>query len=100
MFIIFLRFSTQKADAPAHMQEHKDWIQAGFDAGIFLLSGSLSPNQGGAILAHNTSLAALEGRVAQDPFVIHNIVQAEIAEIAPAKSVANLEFLISGKGKP
>ena len=40
---------------------------------------------GGAILAHNTSWPALEERVAGDPFVAENVVQAQISEIAASR---------------
>ena len=50
---------------------------------MFLLVGSIHPGQGGAILAHGTTAAGLEIRVKADPFVEHNVVTAEILEIAP-----------------
>ena len=94
MFIILLKFSDNKAQASQFMAGHKDWIQRGFDDGIFLLTGSLQPNSGGAVVAHNTSLPDLQNRVNDDPFVAENIVSAEILEISPAKSDERLEFLL------
>jgi len=75
------------------MQGHKDWIKRGFDDGVFLLSGSLQPGQGGGVMAHNTTLADLQTRVEQDPFVAENIVTAEIIEITPALADDRLQFL-------
>ncbi|MBL4617167.1 MAG: hypothetical protein JKY46_05685 [Robiginitomaculum sp.] len=94
MFIIFLKFSDNKSQASQYMQEHKNWLQKGFDDQVFLVSGSLQPNQGGGIITHNTSLAELESRVSEDPFVTHNIVTAQIIEITAAKADQRLEFLI------
>jgi len=94
MFIILLKFSDNKAQASQFMAGHKDWIQRGFDDGIFLLTGSLQPNSGGAVVAHNTSLPDLQNRVNDDPFVAENIVSAEILEISPAKADERLEFLL------
>jgi uncharacterized protein YciI len=84
MFIVLLRFSANKGKAGQFMDGHKDWITRGFDDGVFLMVGTLQP-QGGGILAHNTSLAALQRRVNEDPFVLENIVSAEILEIAPSR---------------
>ncbi len=50
------------------------------------LVGGLQPNLGGAIVAHNTSLADLQTRVNEDPFVAENVVSAEVLEITLAKT--------------
>ena len=94
MFVVLLKFSENKADAAAHMEGHKDWINRGFSDGVFLLAGSLQPGLGGSILAHNTSLSDLEARVNQDPFVAENVVVAEILEISPSRAEERLKFLI------
>lgn len=75
------------------MDDHNAWIKSGFDDGIFLLAGSLQPNAGGAIVAHNTTLSDLQNRVHNDPFVTEDAVSAEIPEITPAKTDDRLQFL-------
>ena len=59
MFIVLLKFSDNKAQAGQFMEGHNEWIKRGFDDGIFLVVGSLQPNLGGGILAHNTTLSDL-----------------------------------------
>ena len=76
------------------MEGHKEWIKRGFDDAVFLLAGSLQPNLGGGILAHDTSLSDLQGRVESDPFVVENVVKAEILEITPSKADPRLNFLL------
>lgn len=92
MFIITLRFA-DKAKAPQFMEAHNAWIKSGFDDGVFLLAGSLQPNAGGAILAHNAQRADIESRVQGDPFVAEGVVRAEILEIAPGRTDERLTFL-------
>ena len=94
MFIVLLEFSGNKGQASQFMEGHKEWIERGFDDGVFLLAGSLLPNLGGGIVAHNTSLSDLQSRVNDDPFVAENIVSAEILEIAPSRTDERLEFLL------
>jgi len=94
MFIVLLKFSANKAKAGQFMDGHNEWIKSGFDDDVFLLVGSLQPNSGGGIVAHNTSLSDLQGRVNADPFVAENVVIAEILEITPAKAVERLNFLL------
>lgn len=95
MFVVLLRFSDNKGQAGQFMDGHKEWIARGFDDGVFLVVGSLQPNLGGGIVAHNTSLADLETRVNTDPFVAENVVKAEILEIDPARTDTRLDFLLT-----
>ena len=94
MFIVFLKFSGNKGQAGQFMEGHNEWIKRGFDDNVFLLVGSLQPNLGGGILAHKTSLPDLQSRVNDDPFVVEDVVSAEIIEITPSKTDERLQFLI------
>ena len=94
MFIVLLKFSDNKGQASQFMEGHNEWIRHGFDDGVFLLVGSLQPNLGGGIVAHNTTLSDLQSRVNNDPFVMENVVSAEILEITPAKADDRLKFLL------
>ena len=94
MFIVLLKISNNKDQAGKFMESHKEWIKRGFDDGVFLLVGSLQPNLGGGIVAHNTSLSGLQSRVTDDPFVAENVVSAEILEIIPSKTDERLKFLL------
>ncbi len=93
MFVVTLKFADNKARAGELMEAHKAWIKSGFDQGIFLMVGSLQPNRGGGIIAHNTSFEKLEALMGKDPFVAENVVRAEILEITPARLDERLEFL-------
>jgi uncharacterized protein YciI len=94
MFLIQLRFSTNKANAGQFMDGHNAWLKGGFAKGIFLLTGTIQPKLGGAILAHNATLEQVKEIVKQDPFVIEGVVAAEIIEITPSKVAPQLEFLL------
>lgn len=94
MFVVTLKFSSNKGHASQFMEGHKEWIKRGFEDGVFVLVGNLQPNLGGGIVAHNTSLSDLQSRVNDDPFVAENVVSADILEIAPSKTDERLEFLL------
>jgi len=94
MFIVLLKFSENKSQAGQFMEAHKEWIKRGFEDGVFLMAGSLKPELGGAIVAHNLSQSDLQSRVNDDPFVAKNVVSAEFLEIAPSKADERLEFLL------
>ena len=94
MFVVLLKFSSNKGQAGRFMDGHREWIQRGLDDGVFLLVGSLQPDLGGGIVAFNTSLPDLQSRVNADPFVAEKVVSAEILEIAPARVDERLQFLL------
>jgi uncharacterized protein YciI len=95
MFVILLRFSANKSEAARLMEGHKAWIKRGFDDGVFLLVGNLQPGLGGGILVRGVSLPEIQSRVAQDPFVLENVVSAEVLEITPSRADERLAFLLS-----
>jgi len=95
MFVILLKLSENKSKAGEFMDAHNDWIKRGFEDGVFLLVGSLQSGLGGSVIAHNTSLSALQERVNDDPFVVQNIASAEILEIDAKKADERLSFLVS-----
>lgn len=94
MFIVLLRFSDNKDKAGEFMDGHKEWIKRGFDDGVFLFAGSLQPNLGGAVVAHDTSLSDLQDRVNDDPFVSENVASPDILEITPSRFDERLRFLL------
>ncbi len=93
MFLVLLKFTGDKSRAGQLMEGHKRWVERGFADGVFALVGSLQPSTGGAVLAHGVSRSDLEARVNEDPFVIENVVSAEILEITPSRADERLQFL-------
>ena len=94
MFIVLLKFAENKDKAADFMAGHREWLERGFDEGVFLLAGSLQPGLGGGILAQGVSRPDLETRVKEDPFVAGRVVRAEILELAPSKAEERLSFLL------
>lgn len=95
MYVVFLKFAANRADAPRHMDGHNAWIRQGFEDGVFLLAGSLVPGVGGAVLVRGEPREALEARVAADPFVKEGVVSAEIHQIAPGRTHEGLAALLA-----
>ncbi len=93
MFIVFLKFSANKAAASEFMPAHSKWLATGFDAGVFQCAGLMTEGTGGMILAKGESRAALETRVNADPFVINDVVTAEIIEVDVKKTAPAFDTL-------
>ena len=95
MFVVLLKFSENKSKAGELMDGHNQWIMEGFNDGVFLLVGSLQPGLGGTVIAHDLTLSELQDRVNNDPFVVENVVAAEILEIEPKRADDRLSFLVN-----
>lgn len=95
LYIVLLRFADNKSKAGEFMSAHNAWIKRGFDEGVFLMVGSLQPQLGGAIVAHDTTRTELEARLLEDPFVVHDVVKPELLELTPSKADSRLEFLLA-----
>ena len=93
MFVVILKFSENRSNAPALMADHNAWIARGFADGVFLLTGGVLPNAGGAILAHNATMEEIRSRVQEDPFVAEGVVEAETSEIKANRTDERLAFL-------
>lgn len=95
MFIIFLKFGVNRAQAGQWMAEHNKWLSDGFAAGDFALAGSLENSQGGVLIARDIGKDALLQRVGQDPFVLHGVVVAEVHAFTPSRLAEGLSEILS-----
>ena len=95
MFVILLRFAENKHLAGEHMDGHIDWIRQGIADAVFLLTGSVSGGQGGAIIGHGLTRADLEKRLQADPFIAERVVVPEVIEIEPSAVDHRLAFVRS-----
>lgn len=93
MHVVLLKLTGNKALAAEWMEAHKAWLQQGFDDGVFLASGNLQGQPGGGILAHGVDVETLQHRLAQDPFVVHGVVTAEVMGIGLSRTDPRLNFL-------
>jgi uncharacterized protein YciI len=73
MYIVVLRLA-DSTKVPEHLEGHRQWLQQGFDDGVFFLTGGIRQAGGGAILAAGLTLDELTARLAEDPFVVHGVV--------------------------
>lgn len=68
MHIALLRFAKNKDQISTYMEAHNAWIKQGFDEGVFIMTGSIQPKQGGCVFAHNVSRDEFEERLKKRSF--------------------------------
>ncbi|MGL3607089.1 YciI family protein [Rhizobium sp. G187] len=92
MFILSLTYVKPAEEADRLMQPHMDWVNAGYDSGLFLASGRKNPRTGGVILARGDR-GEIEAYVAADPFIMEGVAVCEVTEVAVTRTAAGLEGL-------
>jgi len=89
MFVVSLTYTAPLEQIDASLAEHAEWLKAGYAAGVFLASGRKVPRDGGVILARGER-AALEARLAADPFAVSGLARYEITEFIPTMTADDL----------
>lgn len=92
MFILSLTYVKPTEEADRLMQPHMDWVNAGYDSGMFLAAGRKNPRTGGVILARGER-AEIEAYAAADPFTVEGVAVYEVTEVAVTRTAAGLDAL-------
>ena len=93
MFIVTLTYLKPVEDVDALMPGHIEWLNQGYDDGLFVASGRRIPRTGGVILARSGDEQALVDFLARDPFAIHGAARFDIVEFSATKTAPGAEIL-------
>jgi uncharacterized protein YciI len=83
MFIVSLSYTAPLGEVDAHLAAHRDFLATHYASGTFLMSGRKVPRDGGIIVAHAPSRAALDAVLAADPFARAGLARYEVTEFVP-----------------
>ena len=92
MYLVLLRLA-DGSRVSEHLDGHRRWLQRGFDDTVFLLTGGIPQQGGGAIIAAGLSADELTARLEEDPFVVHGVVTPEVIELETTMTDPRLAFL-------
>lgn len=84
IFIVTLTYVRPLEEVNKHLDAHRDWLVANTIAGRIAVAGPLEPRTGGLIVAHCASRAELDQMMADDPFVIDELVTVQVLCATPA----------------
>jgi uncharacterized protein YciI len=80
MFLVLLTYERPLAEIDRRMGAHVAFLEEGYRAGMFLVSGRQVPRSGGVILAVAPSREHLEAVMERDPFAREGLARFEIVE--------------------
>lgn len=91
MFVIIINYLKSIEHVDALIPEHREFLDRGYQEGVFLCSGARIPRFGGVILAREKNREVLLQRLHQDPFYIQGVAEYQVIEFTPSKFAAGFE---------
>jgi len=84
-FIIELTYLVPFSEIEKVLQEHRNFLQKGYDSGMLLCSGPREPKIGGMAVARAESLKKIQDFFKDDPFLKLKIAEYRYIEFNPVK---------------
>ncbi len=84
MFIIDINYTAPLTAIDEALEDHKTWLDAQYEAGLFLASGRKEPRTGGIIIAADQPRSQIEAIASTDPFAKRGLAQHIITEFNPS----------------
>lgn len=92
--IILLTYVAPLDDVDRQMKAHVDWLEVGFDEGVFLVAGRRTPRTGGVILARG--FADQVTQIAKsDPFVTSGVATVEVVPFNASLAAPGIADLLA-----
>ena len=85
MFLILLTYVRPLDVVDELLPAHRQWLEAHYADGTFLLSGRQEPRTGGVILANGPDRRRIEEICASDPFALAGAATHAIVELVATK---------------
>lgn len=96
-FLILITYTAPIEKIDLILQEHRNFLQTGYDKNILLLSGPNTSRTTGIVLARNNSLEDIKKFFASDPYLINNLASYEFIEFNPVKHQGFLKEWINAE---
>lgn len=91
MFVIELTYIAPLDQIDEAMADHVAFLQQGYDAGLFLVSGRKDPRDGGIILAVGQGHEHMEALMQRDPFVARGLATVRVIEFRASQRAADID---------
>ncbi|WP_274564062.1 YciI family protein [Streptomyces spiramyceticus] len=90
MFVLELTYTAPLERVEELLEAHVAWLDAQYEAGVFIASGRKQPRDGGVILAVGDDRTQIEKIAAADPFTVGGVCSYRITEFIATKTAPEL----------
>ena len=94
MYVLIVSYTKQPDVVSEHQATHVTWVKKYIAEGIFLAAGPKASKLGGAILVRSIDKAKLKAIIAEDSFVIADVVDYDIIDVNFIAVAAGFESLM------
>ena len=85
-FIVEITYRVPAESLGSIVDEHRAYLRTGYDSGLLLMSGPMSPRTGGILVARGESPEVIQMFCKHDPYAIHQVASHRIIEFQPVMS--------------
>lgn len=100
MFVVELIYKADLEAIDAAMKAHVAFLERGYAAGHFLISGRKIPRDGGIILVAGLERAAVETLMHEDPFVSRGLAELRIIEFRASQRAKDIDDRLDREPSP
>ena len=97
MYLVLVNYGKPLSVIDELLPAHREFLEANYRSGLFLVSGPREPRSGGVILARAGSREELAKVLKQDPFVREGAATCEIIEFKATRAGKALAILLDGE---
>lgn len=93
-FVVEIIYTRPFDEVAAVVDEHRAYLQTGYQNGLLLISGPQEPRVGGILVMKADSLATIQSFCNGDPYAQHNVARHRIIEFFPKSHIPALQFWV------
>lgn len=90
-FVAEITFTVPFEKVEPVVPAHREFLKAGYDSELLLMSGPQNPRVGGVLIARADSLETLQAFTAKDPYVLNGVASYRFIEFNPVKYQSFME---------
>ncbi|MDA8446075.1 YciI family protein [Paracidovorax valerianellae] len=84
LYVLTLHYIRPPEEIQLHLDSHRQWLARHIRAGRILVAGRSEDRTGGVVIASCEGRDELDRMIADDSFVIHELVQVSVQSFEPA----------------
>jgi uncharacterized protein YciI len=85
LFVVDLTYTVPLETIQTVLEAHMTFVRRCYEAGVFIASGPKEPRTGGVVIAKAADEASLRTLLAEDPFVIEDMVETTLTPFRPSR---------------